>query len=95
MYVEGEVKREVRNRVEEEGEGTINFLPVMVEGEDSGENVVRERHGLRGSVEHHAHKFSDIANEEAIRGSSDSLPREMALDFSGPPPEQDSKLKDK
>lgn len=52
---------------------TIDFFPVMVEGEDSGEYIVRERHGLRGCLQHHPHKFFDVSNEETIRGSSDPL----------------------
>ena len=30
--------------------GTIDFLPMMVERKNSGENIVRERHGLRRSL---------------------------------------------
>lgn len=68
---------------------TVNFLPVMVEGKDSRENVVREiRHGLRGSLQHHGHKFFNVSNEETIRGSSDTLLGEMAFNFSRSPPEQ-------
>lgn len=74
---------------EEQLSSTINFLPVMVEGEYSRENVVRERHRLRRSLQHHPHKFSNISNEETIRGSSDSLSGEMAFNFSWSPPEQD------
>ena len=66
---------------------------MVVEGEDARENVVRERHGLGGSAKHHGDEFSDIANEETVRGSSDSLLGEMELDFSGSPPEHNSKLK--
>lgn len=67
----------------------------MVEGKDSGENVVGERHGLRRGLEHHADKFLNVSNEETIRGSSDPLLREMPFNFSGSPPEQDSELQQK
>lgn len=73
---------------------TINFLPVMVEGKDSGENVVGERHGLRRGLQHHANKFLNVSNEETIRGASDPLLGEMAFNFSGSPPEQDSELEE-
>lgn len=67
---------------------TVDFLPVVIEGEDSGEDVVRERRdGLRGSVEHHGDEFVDVANEEAIRGASEALLREMTLDFHRSPPQ--------
>ena len=75
-------------------ECTINFLPVMVEGKDSGENVVGERHGLRRGLQHHANKFLNVSNEETIRGASDPLLGEMAFNFSGSPPEQDSELEE-
>lgn len=70
----------------EENVYTIDFLPVMVEGKDSGENVVGERHGFGGGLQHHGDKFLNVANEETIRGSSDSLLGEVALNFSGSPP---------
>lgn len=90
MYLQEERKKErnfkqLRRR---RRRSTINFLPVMVEGEDSRENVVREWHGLRGSLEHHANKFFHVSNEETIRGSSDSLLGEMAFNPSRSPPEQ-------
>jgi len=76
-------------------EGTVKFLPVMVEGKDSRENVVRERHGLRRGFEHHSHKFLNISNEETIRGSSYSLVEEMSLNFPWSPPERECYLEQK
>lgn len=73
---------------------TINFLPVMVEGKDSGENVVGERHGFGGGLQHHGDKLLNVANEETIRGSSDALLGEVALNFSGSPPEEDGELEE-
>ena len=74
---------------------TIDFFPVMVEREDSGEDVVRERHGLRGGLQHHADKFFNISNEEAVRGASDPLPGEMVFNFSGSPPKHHDHLQNK
>jgi len=73
---------------------TINFLPVMVEGKDSGENVVGERHGFGRGLQHHGDKFLNVSNEETIRGSSDALLGEVALNFSGSPPEEDGELEE-
>jgi hypothetical protein len=79
----------------EKKKNTIDFFPVMVEGEDSGEDVVRERHGLRGGLQHHPDKFFDISNEETVRGASDPLLGEMVFNLSGSPPKQHDHLKQK
>jgi len=67
----------------------------MVEGKDSRENVVRERHGLGGGFEHHCHKFFNISDEETIRGSSYSLFGEMSFNFPWCPPESECELEQK
>lgn len=67
---------------------TVKLVPVMVEGEDSGEDMMREREdGFGGGVKHHGDNLVDVADEETIRRASYSLPPEMALDFAGSPPQ--------
>lgn len=76
------------NAREEKTKSTIYFLPVMVEGENSGEYVVRERHGLGRSLQHKTHELFDIAYEETIRRASNPLLGKMVLYLSGSPPKQ-------
>lgn len=80
-----------RNRWEEL---TIDFLPVMVKGEDSGEDIVGEsRHGVRRGLQHQAHKLCHIPNEETVRGSPYVLFGKMDFDLSGSPPHHSHRLK--
>lgn len=67
---------------------TIDFLPVMVEGKNSWENVVGERHRLRRSLQHETHNLFNIAYEETIRGASNPLLGKMEFHLSGSPPKQ-------
>lgn len=73
-----------------EEEVTIDLLPVVIEGKDSGEDVVRglRRHWLGGGFQHHANHLLDAANEEAVWGSSYALPCEVLLQPLRPPPQE-------
>ena len=67
----------------------------MVKRENSREYVVREGHRLRRGLQHHFHNLLHVANEETIRGSSDSLLGKMVFNSSGCTPEQDYNLDQK
>lgn len=61
---------------------------MVVERENSGENIVRKRRKRhRRGLEHKATDFFSIANEEMIRRAFDSLLTEMLFDFSRSPPQ--------
>lgn len=67
---------------------TINLLPVMVEGEDSREDVVGVSHGLGGGLPHQTHNLLEIPNEEPIRRPSYPLLGKVFLHLPRPPPQQ-------